>query len=165
MVIMYYYSWILFWSVLLSSVLISPVVSLAIPPVGEIPLLDKLRAAVAQLGSLIIDPPDDATLAPLRSTTNKYTITQNAPKPRLRAAGIETKREGFLYGPPVAGGPFFPDGPLGQARAAVDQINIQRDLGPQLQNALTDDTNAIEDVAQVCGDFLEMAQDNSLTIA
>jgi hypothetical protein len=37
----------------------------------------------------------------------KYRITQKSDTPVLRASAISTKRLTFLYGPPVAGGPYF----------------------------------------------------------
>ena len=79
-----------------------------------------------------------------------YTITQKATDPVIRAAEIATTRATFLYGPPVAGGPYFPTGALGLARVALDQAFIQLDLVPELALAVTDLGQAAVDVAKVC---------------
>ncbi|KAJ4289623.1 hypothetical protein N0V90_010952 [Kalmusia sp. IMI 367209] len=60
-----------------------------------------------------------------------YTIPQKAIDPALRALAINTTRAGFLYGPAVAGGPFYPTGPLGNAKVAADVGNEQLEAGPQ----------------------------------
>ena len=79
-----------------------------------------------------------------------YTLPQNSKHKLLRAAGVTTKRTTFLYGPPVAGGPYFPAGLLGLERVALDQAYIQLDLAPELAAAVLDDTKATADIAKVC---------------
>ncbi|KIW46985.1 uncharacterized protein PV06_02602 [Exophiala oligosperma] len=70
--------------------------------------------------------------------TNGYSLPQNDSNALLRSTDIETKQAGFLYGPPVAGGPFFPSGVLGVARAAADQVEIQLDEAPILAATAVD---------------------------
>lgn len=79
----------------------------------------------------------------------EYTITQKATDPVLRAAQIATTRATFLYGPPVAGGPYFPTGSYGSDRVALDQAFIQLDLVPELALAVMDLGQAAADVAKV----------------
>jgi hypothetical protein len=78
-----------------------------------------------------------------------YRITQKSNDPVLRAAGIATTRLTFLYGPPVAGGPFYPTGTTGLLRAAADQLAIQADELPELTGAGLDDTQATLKLSQV----------------
>ena len=92
-----------------------------------------------------------ASLQPLNELINgSYSITQNSNYPGLRAAGIDFKQATFLYGPPIAGGPYFPTGALGLAKVAADQALIQLDLTPELALAAVDATKATVDVLQVC---------------
>jgi hypothetical protein len=62
-----------------------------------------------------------------------YTIAQNAAKPDARAAAVNLVREHFTYGPPVGGGPFFPNGTLGSLRVATDVKSIQKEAVLPLQ--------------------------------
>ncbi|KAK5269707.1 hypothetical protein LTR99_007142 [Exophiala xenobiotica] len=61
-----------------------------------------------------------------------YTLPQNDTRSLTRSLDITTKRLGYLYGPPVAGGPYFPTGVLGLAKVAADQVEIQLDEAPIL---------------------------------
>ena len=83
------------------------------------------------------------------NASDAYTIPQNSDDKAARAAAIKVTQAGFLYGPPVAGGPYFPSGVLGIARAAADQAEIQLDLVPELALAALDDTKATADILQV----------------
>ena len=78
-----------------------------------------------------------------------YSLPQNDKTPLLRAAAVLVKRNTFLYGPPVAGGPYFPTGPLGLAKVATDQAEIQADLIPEIAGTVQDDAKAVADVAKV----------------
>ncbi len=80
-----------------------------------------------------------------------YSITQKATNKILRAAAIATTRLTFLYGPPVAGGPYYPTGVTGLLRSAADQIAIQQDESPELTGAALDITRATAAVAQYDG--------------
>lgn len=82
-----------------------------------------------------------------------FCITQDSTAPDLRAAGIETKRASFRYGPPVAGGPFYPTGPLALAKQGTDLTEVQIDEAPQLTGATADQTEArleAADVRELC---------------
>lgn len=58
-----------------------------------------------------------------------YEIPQNATNP-LRQQAINKTREEFLYGPAVAGGPFYPTGSQGRAKVAADIADVQRETTP-----------------------------------
>lgn len=79
-----------------------------------------------------------------------YTITQNSKTPILRATELATKKATFLYGPAVAGGPYFPTGAYGLLRVALDQAFIQEDLVPELALAAADAAAATAGLAKVC---------------
>lgn len=59
-----------------------------------------------------------------------YTIPQLATDPAARASAINVTRAGFLYGPPLAGGPSFPTGDLGNAKIAFDVMAQQSEFVP-----------------------------------
>lgn len=112
-------------------------------------LLDTIYAELATLNTTYAAFYNASILNELLPSGGKYAITQKSSNPLTRAAGIDLKRLGFLYGPPVAGGPYYPNGPLGLARDALDQADIQADLNPELANAALDDAKATADIAQV----------------
>lgn len=58
-----------------------------------------------------------------------YEISQNATNHQRKEA-IDKTREEFLYGPAVAGGPFYPTGPQGRAKVAADIADVQRETTP-----------------------------------
>lgn len=62
------------------------------------------------------------------STVGEYTLPKDSLDPLGRAAALAVTRAGFTYGPPVAGGPYYPSGVLGSARAAADLATLQADL-------------------------------------
>jgi hypothetical protein len=66
------------------------------------------------------------TLLPLAIA---YSIPQNGTSAQRQQA-IDATREEFLYGPAVAGGPFYPAGPKGNAKAAADIADVQREITP-----------------------------------
>jgi hypothetical protein len=81
--------------------------------------------------------------------TAPYTIPQKSTSPIIRAANLGIVRTAFLYGPPLAGGPFYPTGLLGIAKTALDFANIQTDLTPELALAGLDAAKATLDIAKV----------------
>ncbi|KAI0158520.1 lipoxygenase [Pestalotiopsis sp. NC0098] len=87
-------------------------------------------------GTLVLDP---------------YSLPSDAADPMLRSEGIVVKQAGFLYGPPVAGGPYFPTGDLGLARVAVDGAEIQADLVPVRAAADSDTTESVASAADYNG--------------
>lgn len=86
----------------------------------------------------------------LFSTTLSFTIPQEAPDPVLRATAINTTRAGFLYGPAVAGGPFYPTGLLGDAKVAADVANEQLEATPETVLIAEDAARASASTPQVC---------------
>ncbi|RMZ08199.1 hypothetical protein D0860_04779 [Hortaea werneckii] len=81
--------------------------------------------------------------------TTPYTVPQSTLDKVIRSAGITTKRLGFNYGLPLAGGPAYPTGLLGLARIATDLLSFQLDVTPQLVNVALDDTAAAVAVGEV----------------
>jgi hypothetical protein len=114
-------------------------------PVTPQELLVAFEQFLASIPLGILNETD--VLLPLPN--GEYTITQKATDPVLRAAQIATTRATFLYGPPVAGGPYFPTGSYGSDRVALDQAFIQLDLVPELALAVMDLGQAAADVAKV----------------
>ena len=48
-------------------------------------------------------------------------LPQDDPEPKKRAAAVEVRNKGFVYGPSLIGeAAFFPNGTLGNARAKAD---------------------------------------------
>lgn len=76
--------------------------------------------------------PGDAVAVPRAkrnaSTVGEYTLPKDSLDPLGRAAALAVTRAGFTYGPPVAGGPYYPSGVLGSAKAAADLATLQADL-------------------------------------
>ena len=137
------------WSVLLSLVLLAnPAAPYPAALRGGTTLdvvLDVAAQLINSIPTAILN--NTAKMLPLPST--KFTITQHSPTPGLRAAAIAMKRVALLYGPPIAGGPYFPSGPLGQARVALDQAFIKQDLAPQLALAVADAASAVAGLPKV----------------
>ncbi|KIY00634.1 uncharacterized protein Z520_03297 [Fonsecaea multimorphosa CBS 102226] len=77
-----------------------------------------------------------------RSLLPPYSLPQDDLLDLTRGADIATKQLGYLYGPPVAGGPFFPTGALGLARVLADQAEIQLDEAPVLAAIAVDTTDS-----------------------
>ncbi|KAK6212725.1 hypothetical protein LQW54_004992 [Pestalotiopsis sp. IQ-011] len=85
------------------------------------------------------------------SVLDPYSLPSDAADPTLRSEGIVVKQAGFLYGPPVAGGPYFPTGDLGLAGVAVDGAEIQADLTPVRAAADLDTTESLASAAEYNG--------------
>ena len=139
------------WSVLSLLLWTLPVTSLPTPAVRQAPTLDAVLKIATQflngIQTSILSEIDGILTAP---TGGKYAITQNSKSPALRATELAVKKATFNYGSPVAGGPYFPAGILGTARAALDQAFIQEDLVPELALAVADAASAAADVRKVC---------------
>lgn len=84
-----------------------------------------------------------------------FEITQDSSTPELRSLAIDTKRATFLYGPPVAGGPFYPIGPLALTKQGVDLAAVQVDEAPQLTGSTVDGAEARLESAEVRWKLLE----------
>lgn len=55
-----------------------------------------------------------------------------------------TTRAGFLYGPPIAGGPAYPSGSIGNATAAADLESLDVELEAERSMAYEDAALAAE---------------------
>lgn len=74
-----------------------------------------------------------------------YTLPQNASQPAARTAALVVTQLGFTYGTAVAGGPYFPSGVLGTARAAADGVDIQLEVVPEVGLSTKDAAAATAD--------------------
>ncbi|GAB1727536.1 hypothetical protein NU195Hw_g549t1 [Hortaea werneckii] len=110
---------------------------------GILDLVDNLQTPVGS-------PSRNETFPGIHLTT-PYTVPQSTLDKVLRSAGITTKRLGFNYGLPLAGGPAYPTGLLGLARIATDLLSFQLEVTPQLVNVALDDTAAALAVGEYNG--------------
>lgn len=94
------------------------------------------------------------------STVVKYSLPQDSGDPAARSAELDATRVGYEYGPPVAGGPFYPSGELGAAKGAADLASLQADLTPQ--EALVGKDAAAAAAAQAAGKVCDYRPDLSL---
>lgn len=65
------------------------------------------------------------------SAVVKYSLPQDSSDPAARLTSLDATRSGVQYGPPVAGGPFYPAGEVGSVLGAADLASLQADLGNQ----------------------------------
>ena len=89
-----------------------------------------------------------------------YSLPSNGLDSLERSLAIVTKQAGYLYGPAVAGGPYFPTGVLGLARVAADQADLQLDLVPELALSALDATDGTASVLEYNG--LQTLEDYTL---
>jgi hypothetical protein len=111
-----------------------------------------LLSPIAHISSHALPKPDGFATLGARALLNSsaYTIPQNSDNSTGRAADILIKQAGFTYGPPVAGGPYFPTGVLGLAKVAVDNAEQQLDLVPETAGTALDTTAATVGILKVC---------------
>ncbi|EXJ61913.1 hypothetical protein A1O7_02344 [Cladophialophora yegresii CBS 114405] len=117
------------------------------------PLVSSLLALVAiqtcEVESLAVPRP--STLEG-RSLNPPYSLPKTGLLTSLtRGLDITAKQVGYLYGPPVAGGPFFPTGALGLVKVAADQALIQLDEVPILAAMTLDRTDSTLSAPQYNG--------------
>jgi arachidonate 15-lipoxygenase (second type) / 8-lipoxygenase (S-type) len=86
-----------------------------------------------------------------RALLPPYSLPQTDNASLARAADIALKQVGYLYGPPVGGGPYFPSGLLGTAKAAADQVEIQMDEAPILAASSSDAAESAASAPQYNG--------------
>lgn len=112
-------------------------------------------------GAEITNPRSGPTASATASATYTgwYAIPQKG-IPAGRADAIEVKRQNFGYGPAVAGGPFFPNGTLGNTLVANDIATFQSETGPQMSDTSSDIGKAEADVNKYNG--LQTLQDYTL---
>lgn len=107
--------------------------------------------------------PGDAVAVPRAkrnaSTVGEYTLPKDSLDPLGRAAALAVTRAGFTYGPPVAGGPYYPSGVLGSAKAAADLATLQADL--TAEEILTAEDSASATAGSLAGKYngLETLED------
>lgn len=106
------------------------------------PVTHLLAAAIPRAAS-----GSDPLLA--NTTGGPYSLPKNSPNTQLRAEGIKVVQGNFLYGPAVAGGPYYPTGVLGLAKDTYDQAQLQLELTPETANTATDTTLATVGILQV----------------
>ncbi|KAH0149902.1 Lipoxygenase, partial [Aureobasidium melanogenum] len=109
----------------------------------------------------ITNPRTGPTISATASATYNgwYAIPQKG-IPAGRAEAIEFTRQNFGYGPAVAGGPFFPNGTLGNTLVAIDVATFQSETGPQMSDTSSDVVKAESDVSKYNG--LQTSQDYTL---
>ncbi|ETI19845.1 hypothetical protein G647_08859 [Cladophialophora carrionii CBS 160.54] len=117
------------------------------------PLVSCLLALVAvqtcPVESLAVPRP--STLES-RSLLPPYSLPKNGLLSSLtRSLDITAKQVGYLYGPPVAGGPSFPSGALGLVKVAADQALIQLDEAPILAAITVDRADSTLSASQYNG--------------
>lgn len=83
------------------------------------------------------------------STLLAYSLPISDNDPVMRAAGVETKRATFTYGPAVGTGPFSPDGALGAATLAADTLIVGTEYAAQSVIAENDSASATVDTDKV----------------
>lgn len=86
-----------------------------------------------------------------RTSFNPYTLPSNAANSLARSTAILVKQTGYLYGPPVAGGPYYPTGLLGLVRVAGDTAAIDLDLAPVNIAAALDSAELLASAAEFNG--------------
>ena len=84
---------------------------------------------------------------------------QDAQHPNKRAAAIEVVRQTFRYGPPLGGGPSYPEGPLAKVLSALDQKQVQADVTPVLQGTQVDTKQATLNKPEVSSETIQTADD------
>ncbi|ROW13068.1 hypothetical protein VPNG_05958 [Cytospora leucostoma] len=110
--------------------------------------------------------PGDAVAVPKAkrndSAVARYTTTRASSDPKARAAALAVIQAGFTYGPAVAGGPYYPSGILGTAKAAADLALLQTDL--TAEEVLTAEDSAAAIAGNLAGkyDGLETLEDYTL---
>lgn len=92
----------------------------------------RLQSAYAVLSTMAISasaiPQPLEALARTIVVNGQGTLPQNDPNPKSRAAAVQVRNEGFVYGPSLIGEAApFPNGTLGNARAKADYAVWQVD--------------------------------------
>ena len=95
-----------------------------------------------------------------RQLLSPYSLPSNDSFSLTRSLDIVTKQLGYLYGPPVAGGPYFPTGVLGLAKVAADGAAITLDEAPELVASALDTTDSTTSAA--LSNVLETLDDYTL---
>lgn len=100
---------------------------------------------------LAVSPAAAHPVDPRQVVLEPYSLPQNDPNSVLRAAGVATKRAGWLYGPGIGGGPSSPIGALAAKRVAVDTAIVSTELSAEEALDTLDTTQATADSAKYDG--------------
>ncbi|KAG9851867.1 Lipoxygenase, partial [Aureobasidium melanogenum] len=117
----------------------------------------KISSGAAGITNPRTGPTTSATAS--ATYTGWYAIPQKG-IPANRAEAIAYTRQNFGYGPAVAGGPFFPNGTLGNTFIQNDIATLQAETGPQMSDTSSDTAKAESDVSKYNG--LKTLQDYTL---
>ncbi|KAH0294872.1 hypothetical protein KCU62_g480, partial [Aureobasidium sp. EXF-3399] len=110
-------------------------------------------SAVSKLasGASISNPRTGSTTSIASAdATGWYAIPQKG-IPANRADAIATKQKNFGYGPAVAGGPFFPNGSLGNTLINNDVASLQAEAETQMNDLNADAQAATADTSKYNG--------------
>ncbi|KAG9943807.1 Lipoxygenase, partial [Aureobasidium melanogenum] len=132
------------------------------PKTSSTKLVATSSAALNIFGAAEITNPRTGPTASATASatyTGWYAIPQKG-IPVGRAEAISLTRQNFGYGPAVAGGPFFPNGTLGNTLVALDIATFQSETGPQMSDTTSDIVKAESDVNKFNG--LQTLQDYTL---
>ncbi|KAH0046409.1 Lipoxygenase, partial [Aureobasidium melanogenum] len=105
----------------------------------------KISSGAAGITNPRTGPTTSATAS--ATYTGWYAIPQKG-IPANRAEAIAYTRQNFGYGPAVAGGPFFPNGTLGNTFIQNDIATLQAETGPQMSDTSSDTAKAESDVSK-----------------
>ncbi|KAH0277547.1 Lipoxygenase, partial [Aureobasidium melanogenum] len=117
----------------------------------------KISSGAAGITNPRTGPTTSATAS--ATYTGWYAIPQKG-IPANRAQAIAYTRQNFGYGPAVAGGPFFPNGTLGNTFIQNDIATLQAETGPQMSDTSSDTAKAESDASKYNG--LKTLQDYTL---
>ncbi|KAI4722833.1 Lipoxygenase [Aureobasidium sp. EXF-10727] len=108
----------------------------------------KISSGAAGISNPRTGPTTSTTAS--ATATGWYAIPQKG-IPANRAAAISDKQKNFGYGPAVAGGPFFPNGTLGNTLIQNDIASLHAEAGPQRNASSSDEAMAASDVGKYNG--------------
>ncbi|THY26210.1 Lipoxygenase [Aureobasidium pullulans] len=110
------------------------------------------KASASKITSASIsNPRTGSTTSATPSVSGAYSIPQKDAAPSKRADAITSKRNNFQYGPPVAGGPAFPNGTLGNTLVSNDISSLQAETNKQQSASSSDTASANADISKYNG--------------
>ncbi|ETS82938.1 hypothetical protein PFICI_04814 [Pestalotiopsis fici W106-1] len=117
---------------------------------GYTSIVSGILMSLALQGTQAASIPRDEILN-RASLLDPYTLPSKATDSFARSLAITLKQSGYTYGPPVAGGPYFPTGVLGLVRVAADGVAISADLAPVTAAAGLDSAESLASAAEYNG--------------
>lgn len=99
-------------------------------------------------------------------TVVKYSLPQDSGDLSARTSSLDATRSAVQYGPPVAGGPFYPNGSVGSVLGAADLASLQADLAAQEHLVQVDvaHANASAAAGKVCRHGRDLERDLSTNL-